>query len=82
MLVVSRKQNESIKIEPANGIDPSLTLRDVFAQGPIVVVVKHVGPRRVRIAIEAPSGLSILRSEPADRECDQMRSPAVPKIID
>lgn len=66
MLVVSRKENESIKIEPLADVDPSLTLREVFAQGPILLTLRHVGPRRVRIVIEAPSELKILRGEVAE----------------
>jgi sRNA-binding carbon storage regulator CsrA len=66
MLVLSRKENESIKIEPLEGVDPSLTLREVFAQGPILLTLRHVGPRRVRIVIEAPSALKILRGEVAE----------------
>lgn len=62
MLVVSRKENESIRIEPLDGVDPSLTLREVFAQGSIVLTLTHVGPRRVRIVIEAPRALKILRT--------------------
>lgn len=65
MLVVSRKENESIKIEPLDGLDPSLTLREVFAQGPIVLTLTHVGTRRVRLVIEAPSALKIMRAEAA-----------------
>lgn len=63
MLVVSRKENESIQIEPLAGVDPSLTLREAFAQGPILLTLRHVGPRRVRIVIDAPSALKILRGE-------------------
>lgn len=63
MLVVSRKENESIKIEPLEGIDPSLTLHEVFAHGPIVLTLKHVGARRVRIVVEAPGALRIMRSQ-------------------
>ena len=63
MLVVSRKENESITIEPIDGIDPHLTVREAFAHGPIVLTIAHVGPRRVRIAIDAPSVLKIMRSE-------------------
>ena len=64
VLVVSRKENESIKIEPLDGIDPSLTLHEVFAKGPIVLTLKHVGARRVRIVVEAPGALRIIRSTP------------------
>lgn len=60
MLVVSRKENEWIRIEPIAGLDPKLTLRDVFADGPIIVKVMHVG-RRVRLVIDAPPALKIWR---------------------
>lgn len=62
MLVVTRKENESIEIEPVEGVDPSLTLREVFARGPLVLKLTHVGQRRVRIAVEAPSVLKIMRN--------------------
>ena len=65
MLVVTRKANESIKIEPVDGVDPSLTLREVFAQGPILLKLAHVGQRRVRIVVEAPSSLKVMRNEAA-----------------
>ena len=67
MLVVSRKENESIQIEPLDGIDPSMTLQEAFAKGPIVLTLKHVGARRVRIVVEAPGALRIMRSQ-ADPE--------------
>jgi sRNA-binding carbon storage regulator CsrA len=63
VLVVTRKENESIKIEPLDGIDPSLTLHEVFAQGPITLTLARVGARRVRIVVEAPVALRIKRTE-------------------
>ena len=77
MLVVSRKENESIMIEPLEGIDPSLTLREVFAHGPIRLTLKHVGARRVRIVIQAPSALKIMRSD-ADAAADAATASAGP----
>lgn len=68
MLVVSRKEHESILIEPVEGLDPSLTLREVFAQGAILVKLVHVGHRRVRMAIEAPAALRVKRSDTAPLE--------------
>jgi sRNA-binding carbon storage regulator CsrA len=68
MLVVSRKENESIRIEPVEGLDPSLTLREAFANGPIVLTLAHVGLSRVRLIIEAPPALRIGRSPPRARE--------------
>jgi sRNA-binding carbon storage regulator CsrA len=71
VLVVSRKENESIRIEPLAGIDPSLTLHEVFAQGPIVFTLTHVGARRVRLVIDAPHALKISRSEAACGNADR-----------
>jgi sRNA-binding carbon storage regulator CsrA len=78
VLVVSRKENESITIEPADGLDPSLTLRDIFEHGSIVLTLAHVGPRRVRIAIEAPSALKIMRSEAATAGAKPQTEPTPP----
>ena len=64
MLVLSRKENESIVVEPAEGLDPTLTLREVFSSGAIVVTLKQVGLRTVRLVIEAPRTLKISRREP------------------
>lgn len=67
MLVISRKENEAFRIEPAPGVDESLTLREAFSRGPIVVKLVHVGGTRVRIAIASPPELKIRResSRPA-----------------
>ena len=65
MLVVSRKESESIRIEPIEGLDPKLTLAEVFADRPIVVTVMHVG-KRVRLVIDAPVALKIWRGPRAD----------------
>ena len=62
MLVVSRKENESIRIEPAEGLDPSLTLREAFASGAIVVRLQRIGHRRVQLVIEAPPALRVTRN--------------------
>jgi sRNA-binding carbon storage regulator CsrA len=71
VLVVSRKENESIRIEPLDGVDLNLTLREVFAQGPIVLTLTHISSRRVRILIEAPSALKIMRGEIAAADEEQ-----------
>ncbi|HUQ50936.1 MAG TPA: carbon storage regulator [Gammaproteobacteria bacterium] len=63
MLVVSRKENESIRIEPVAGLDPALTLREAFAGGAITVRLQSVGQKRVRLVIEAPAALKIMRTE-------------------
>ncbi|HVY65163.1 MAG TPA: carbon storage regulator [Gammaproteobacteria bacterium] len=63
MLIISRKTQESIRIELAAELDPDLTLREVLEDHPIVVTLVHVGQRRVRLAIDAPASLKVWRAE-------------------
>lgn len=39
MLVLSRRADESIVIGPADGIDPGMTLQELFAKGPIQITL-------------------------------------------
>jgi sRNA-binding carbon storage regulator CsrA len=73
MLVISRKVQESIRIEPAVGLDPLLTLREVFQDRPIIFTLVHVGHRRVRLMIDAPAPLKVWRSDPGQLE-DRLQS--------
>ncbi len=61
MLVISRRPDESILIAIADGVDGSLTLRDLFAQGPIEVMLLSTDGRRFKMGIAAPRELSIWR---------------------
>ena len=62
MLIVSRKRKASIRIELGDGLDPSLTLREALAHGPILIKLMHVGLRRVRLVVEAPGAFKVLRN--------------------
>lgn len=61
MLVVSRRPDESIQISLADGVDGTLTLKDLFARGPIEITLLGGNGRRVKMGIEAPPELCILR---------------------
>jgi sRNA-binding carbon storage regulator CsrA len=63
VLVISRKAQESLRIEPVAGLDPSLTLREVFQDRPIVFTLVHVGQRRVRLMIDAPAPMKVWRGD-------------------
>ena len=60
MLIVSRKMNEIITIEPIDPLDYS-TLADVFEHGSIEIRLVEIRGSRVRIAIQAPTELRIWR---------------------
>lgn len=64
MLVVSRRDTESILIRPGDDIDPNMTLADLFARGPIEITVFSAGAQRVKMGVQAPRQLSIWRKEP------------------
>ena len=63
MLVVSRRSDESILIKLAEGVDGTLTLKDLFSKGPIEITLLGGNGRRVKMGIEAPPELSIRRKD-------------------
>ncbi len=72
MLILTRKPGQSFKIELGD-IDPRTPIGEVFADGPIEILVTVVKGSRVRLGIQASPGLSILRSE-LQRMTDTLRS--------
>jgi sRNA-binding carbon storage regulator CsrA len=68
MLVLSRRTDESIVIEPADGANGSMTLAQLFADGAIVITLLGGTGRRVKVGIEAPEHLSIQRKDAATRQ--------------
>ena len=63
MLVLSRRNDESIRIVPAEGGDPSMTVAELFADGPIEVTVLGNSGARVKLGISAPPSLAIWRHD-------------------
>lgn len=63
MLIVSRRDAESILIRPGDDIDPSMTLADLFANGPIEITVFSSTSNRVKMGVQAPEQLSIWRKD-------------------
>jgi sRNA-binding carbon storage regulator CsrA len=63
MLVLSRRADESITIQPAEGADGSMTMAELFANGPIQITLLGGTGKRVKMGIEAPEQLSIRRKD-------------------
>ncbi len=63
MLVVSRRPHESILIKLADGVEGSLTLQDLFARGPIEIMLLGTDGRRFKLGISAPRELGIWRKD-------------------
>ena len=63
MLVLSRRTDESIVIEIADGMYGSMTLAELFADGPILITLLGGSGHRIKMGIEAPNQLSIRRKD-------------------
>ena len=59
MLIVSRKDAESIEIRTGEDIDPSMTLADLFSQGPIEITIFSSSKNLVKMGVQAPEQLCI-----------------------
>jgi sRNA-binding carbon storage regulator CsrA len=63
VLVLSRRADESILIQPADGVDVSMTMAQLFANGPIQITLLGGTGRRVKMGIDAPEQLAIRRKD-------------------
>ena len=63
MLVIERRDGESMKIFPARSVDPNMTVQELFADGPILIKIQTRNPKRAKIVIDAPAALMVARSE-------------------
>ena len=65
MLIVSRRDAESILIRPGDGIDLNMTLSDLFSDGPIQITIFSSNNNRVKMGVSAPEQWSIGRKNAA-----------------
>lgn len=63
MLIISRKDSESIQIRPADDMDASTTVADLFQNGPIEITIFTTGQQRVKMGVQAPEQLRIWRND-------------------
>jgi len=63
MLSISRKENESLFIQLAKDVDPDMTVAELFKDGPIEIYVHDIRKTQIKIGIQAPQELNIIREE-------------------
>jgi sRNA-binding carbon storage regulator CsrA len=63
MLILTRRQGQSLTINPEPSIDPDTPVARLFANGPIRVQVLGLQGPPVRLGVEANPGFCILRDE-------------------
>ena len=72
MLTLTRREGESIRIFPNDNVDQSMTLGELFADGPVELIVSKVKGRQISLSFKAPRELAILR--------DEVKKKAVPEV--
>ena len=63
MLILTRKSNEGIIIEPAPDLDPNTPISALFEQGPIDITVYRRGGGETQLIIRADKRFRVLRKE-------------------
>lgn len=63
MLFITREKGQIIVIGPAAHADPRTPIGEVFADGPIRILITQVNDSQTRLGIKAPLSLSVLREE-------------------
>ena len=64
MLVLGRETGQSLYINLADHVDPDMTVRDLFSDGPIIIGLSEVkSDHEAAIGIEASGAFKILREE-------------------
>ena len=63
MLILTRRVGQSLMIGPGATLDPSMSVGELFSQGPIEVMVSSMSGGRVKLNIVADRRLLILREE-------------------
>lgn len=63
MLMLTRKPGQILRITPRNGPACALTVGDLFADGPMEIVVRKIDRSQVRIGLYLHRGLLVMRGE-------------------
>jgi len=66
MLILTRKEGQSVKIRPDEKLPLETPVGAVFADGPIEVKVNRIQGNQVRLGIAAHPDLVVLRDELCD----------------
>lgn len=62
MLTINRRSDESVFIFPKD-VPEGMTVAELFADGPIEILIRRIDAQQVKMGIDAPKALTILRDE-------------------
>lgn len=72
MLRITRKEDQSFMLFPSDELPNDMTVAELFSQGPIEVIIEEARTRHVKVAIDAPLELCVLRHELYNKLEDQL----------
>jgi sRNA-binding carbon storage regulator CsrA len=75
MLVLTRKPGQAIQIDLMEDLDPRTPVGELFAQGPIEIIVGGIRGDQVKLGINADKRFRILR----DELCPEPAAPPIPR---
>ena len=58
MLILARREGETLTLSPSKDIDPNMTVRELFAGGPITIEVMESGSQ-IKLGIDVPIGKGV-----------------------
>ncbi len=76
MLVLTRKPGEALLIEPEDTATAETLAAELLAHGGLTVWIREIRGNSVRLGIEAPPTLKILRAELQRKPCPSPRRTA------
>lgn len=63
MLILTRRRGETFTIDLDVTVDPKMPAGELFAHGPVRIMVTHIEGRQVKLGIRAHRHFLILRDE-------------------
>jgi sRNA-binding carbon storage regulator CsrA len=63
MLIITRKIGEAVYLFPSDDIPDDMTVKEFFAVNQISVEIASISASQVKIGIDAPKTISILRDD-------------------
>ena len=63
MLTLTRKNDQSIIIRPTSGLDPNMTVAELFEQSNIQIRFNKIRHGVASVSIKAPKSLDLMREE-------------------
>lgn len=63
MLILTRRPGEMLVLDLQDWVSPDMTVGEFFAEGEMLICIRRLIRNEVRLGIQAPMGMRVLREE-------------------